>query len=104
MRRRKFEFDFFPIDESGDVLRRRHQLVVLLVCDVGPPVLLLVVGEERAVHRVGDPALALKDLLTPGRNSNKKLVLVKPLRANYVGIMSQLATASEGGLSPSNPN
>ena len=81
MRRRKFEFDFFPIDESGDVLRWRHQLVVLLVRDVGPPVFLLVVREERAVHRVRDPALALKDLLAPGMNSNKKLVLVIPLIA-----------------------
>lgn len=47
------------------MLRRGHQLVVLLVGDVGPPVLLLVVREEGAVHRVRDPALAFKDLLTP---------------------------------------
>ena len=51
----------------------RQESVRLSVGNVDPPVLLLVVREERAVDGVRNPALAFQSLLTPTEEEKKAI-------------------------------
>ena len=57
------ELDFLPVYERRDVVGRSQEGVATPVGYVHPPVLLLVIGEKRAVDRVRHPRLALQSLL-----------------------------------------